>query len=254
MKQNPIRTLPLLAALLAPNLAAADALGVWVGADYWKYDIGGTVRYKSNNSSDDIDANRDLGYDDSSLTSFYVTFDHFVPMLPNVRIRRTNIDDDANGRLTRSVTYGGITFNVNEAVSSRVQLDQTDVTLYYRILDNVVSLDLGLNAKYLDIEATVSGAVSGTESATVSGWVPMIYAGVGADLPFTGLSATADVSAIGYQNNRFYDFNARVSYDTPWYVGVSAGYRKLKLNLDDFDGSYADIEFDGPYAGAYLHF
>ncbi len=251
MKQNPIWTLPL---LICPMLAGADTLGVWVGANYWDYDISGSARYQSKDSADDIDVNDDLGFDDSSLTSLYVTLEHPVPVLPNVRISRTNIDEDANGRLSKSVTYGGISFNLNEAVSSKVQLDQTDITLYYRVLDNVVNLDLGLNAKYIDIEATITGAISGTESADVSGWVPMLYAGVGVDLPLTGLGVSADGSAIAYQDSNFYDFSVRVTYDTPWFAGVDIGYRRIKLELDDFDDSYADLEFDGPYAGVYLHF
>ena len=74
------------------------------------------------------------------------------------------------------------------------------------------------------------------------------------DLPLTGLSASADGSYIKYDGSSFYDFSVRASYTTPWHLGVDIGYRRIKLDLDDFDDSFADVEFDGPYAGAYLHF
>ena len=237
-----------------PALSFADAIGIQAGAASWSYDISGSVRYKTDVSSNDIDVNDDLGYDDDSLGFIYVMLDHPLPMIPNVKISKTNIDTDANGRLSKSVTYGNITYNANEDVSSEVQLDQTDITLYYRILDNVANLDLGLNAKYIDAESTITGAVSGTESADISGWVPMLYAGVGIDLPFTGLSVSADGSVVGYQDSKFYDYSIRANYTTPWHLGIDVGYRAVKLDLDDFDDSFADVEFDGPYAGAYLKF
>lgn len=46
-----------------------------------------------------------------------------------MKISRTNIDTDADGRLSHTITYGNVTFNANEDVSSEVQLDQSDITL-----------------------------------------------------------------------------------------------------------------------------
>ena len=240
--------------VLTTPLAQADPLRVKAGASRWSYDLSGTARYKSKDSADDIDVNDDLGYNDDDLDQFFFELEHPVPMLPNLRVSRTDIDSSANGRLGKSVTYGNRTFNVNEPVNSELQLDQTDVTLYYQLFDTGFDLDLGINAKYIDSRARVTGAVSGTETADVSGWVPMLYAGFEAELPLTGFSVSADGSIVGYQNSTFYDYTLKASYITPWYLGVDVGYRSIRLNLDDFDDSYADIEFDGPFAGAYFEF
>ncbi|TCK18371.1 outer membrane protein [Thiogranum longum] len=251
-----MRQLAIYAALLTfvSPFAQADNLKAEAGAQYWSYDIGGSVRYQSKRSSDDIDVNDDLGYNDDDLNSYYLSFEHPVPALPNVRVSFTNIDTSANGTLSKSVDYGNTTFAVNEDVNSELQLDQTDVTMYYQLFDTVLNVDLGLNAKYIDSRSRITGSASGTETADVSGWVPMLYAGFGADLPFTGLSISADGSFVGYQDSTFYDYTLKASYITPWYLGVDVGYRAVRLNLDDFDGSYADIEFDGPFAGAHLEF
>jgi outer membrane protein len=243
-----------LAALLLPSIAGADILGVTAGANYWNYDISGTARYQTRDSANDIDVNKDLGYDDGNLGYYYIALEHPVPFLPNVRLSKTDIDEDANGILSKTVVYGGTTFLVNENLNSEVQLDQTDITLYYSPLDTVVNVDLGLNAKYIDSKARITGAISGTQDADVSGWVPMAYAGVGIDLPLTGLAVSADGSYIKYESSSFYDYTLRVTYTSPWYVGADVGYRKIKLDLDDFDDSFANVEFDGPYAGLYLHF
>jgi outer membrane protein len=242
-----------LLALVSP-FVQADNIKAEAGAYRWSYDISGSVRFESDSSSDDIDVNDDLGYNDDSQNSYYLTFEHPLPVLPNVRVSRTNIDSNANGRLSKTVNYGNTTFLVNEDVSSEITLDQTDVTMYYQLFDTVLNIDLGLNAKYIDSRSRITGSISGTETADVSGWVPMLYAGFGADLPFTGLSISADGSFVGYRDSTFYDYTLKASYITPWYLGVDVGYRAMRLNLDDFDGSYADIEFDGPFAGAHLKF
>ena len=246
--------LPVLFLVTIPTHSSADVLGVRAGANYWSYDISGTARYKTRDSSNDIDINNDLGYDDGSSGYYYISLEHPLPFLPNVRLSYTDIDEDANGRLSRTVVFGNTTFLFNEDVSSQFELKQTDVTLYYELLDNVVSVDLGLNGKYIDSTARISGSVSGTENTGISGWVPMAYAGLGADLPLTGFGVSADGSYVKYEGSSFYDFSIRASYTTPWHLGVDVGYRKIKLDLDDFDDSFTEVEFDGPYAGAYLTF
>ena len=239
---------------LATTTACADMLGARLGVNYWDFDINGKARYQSTNPADDIDVNNDLGYNNDTLTSFYAILEHPAPLIPNIKVVGTSIDSDANGTLSSNFSWGNTVFTINEDVQSAVQLDQIDVALYWRILDNVANLDIGINAKYLDMDATITGATSGSDTASASGLVPMLYAGVGIDLPLTGLGVSADGAYIGFEGSKFYDFTLRATYDSPWFLGVEAGYRKLKLDLDDFDNSYADIEFDGPYLGAYVHF
>jgi outer membrane protein len=246
--------LPFTALLLLHSSVMADALGIRAGANYWKYDISGTARYKTSKSDNNIDLSRDLGYDNGSAGVYYLVLEHPAPLLPNVRLNYTNIDEDANGHMSKTVVYGDTVFLANEAVHSQVKLKQYDITLYYELLDNVVSLDLGLDGRYIDSKARISGELSGTQDSSVSGWVPLAYVGAGFDLPLTGLGISADGSFAKFQGSSFYDYSINITYTTPWHVGMDAGYRKLKLNLDDFDNSYADIEFDGPYAGLYLQF
>ena len=234
--------------------ASADMLGAWVGVNAWSYDINGTVRYQTPNAANDIDVNGDLGYSSENLASYYVVIEHPLPLIPNVKISQTSIDSSADGTIHGSATFGGKTFSNNEAVNSSLKLDQTDITAYWRILDNIANFDIGLTAKYLDTKTRLTGATVGTASANVSTWVPMAYAGVGVDLPFSGLAVSADGSYIGYSGSNFYDYTVRATYDTPWLLGVDVGYRRINLSLDDIDSSYANLTFKGPYAGLYLHF
>ena len=251
MQKSQMLSLPL---LLVPLASGADLAGVRVGAEAWSYDISGTARYNSSDASNDIDVNTDLGYSDDTLTTIYAVIEHPLPLLPNIRLSYSKVDTSANGTLRQTVVYGNVVFFANENVHSSLELEQTDVTLYYELLDNIVSLDLGFNAKYIDSSANITGEISGSESADVSGLVPMLYAGVGVDLPFTGLSVGAEGSAVQYRDSEFYDYALRLRYTSPWHVGIDAGYRAIRLDLDDFDKSFANVEFDGPYAGLHLSF
>jgi outer membrane protein len=236
-----------------PAVPAVADTSVTLGADFWSYSIDGSVRYQSNDPADDIDVNRDLGYNDGNLGSYYLQLEHPLPVLPNVRLARTDINDSAAGHLNRPVNFGGQSYLLGEDVTSSVQFEQTDVVLYYRLLNLAASLDLGLDARYIDSKVRLVGN-SGTETATATGWVPMLYAHAGFDLPLTGFALDADGSVTGYQGSRLYEFNLRASYTSPHHVGVEAGYRRLGMKLDDFDSTWADVSFDGPYAGLFLRF
>jgi outer membrane protein len=240
-------------AVLLPATTVADT-GITLGARYGTSDIDGSLRYLSTDPADDIDINDDLGYRDTRPYNFYLQLEHPLPLLPNARLNRSVMDESASGQLTRTVNFGGSTFTLGETVDSTAEVTQTDIILYYSISDTVASVDVGINAKYLDSSASLSGNLAGNETANISGWVPMLYAGVGVDLPLTGLSIGADGSYTGYQGSRLYDLNLRASYTTDWHIGADLGYRRMKLNLDDFDDSYSDIEFDGPYAGVFVTF
>jgi len=37
-------------------------------------------------------------------------------------------------------------------------------------------------------------------------------------------------------------------------LDVTLGYRTVKLELDDLDGFYSDLTYDGFFAGAVVHF
>ena len=203
-----------------------------------------------NAPSDIINMNDDLGYRDDRPDSFYLQLEHPLPLLPNARLSRSGMDESASGQPTRAVIYGASTFTHGANIDSTVQVTQTDIILYYNILKTVASVDVGVDARHLDS----SSSLAGNEPATVSGWVPMLYAGIGVDLPVTGLSIGADGSFAGYQGSRVYDLNLRASYTTGWRIGADLGYRYMKLNQEDFDASSADIEFDGPYAGLSVKF
>lgn len=241
-------TLACAAILSLPAISMADTLSVAVGGGMWQADPSGYFRNQSAGDTTNIDVRDDLFWQEEDQTYLFITFEHFVPIVPNFRIMATNLDYSGSG--IASFTLNGETFSGN--VASEGSLDQIDVLAYWEVLDNVVSLDLGLNVKFLDISYSVaSSGVSTSDSTDLT--VPMLYGLVGVS-PIPGLYLGIEGNYVSISGSRLTDVIAKVSYTTDYFFGVEGGYRSQSYKLDDVDGYYGNLDFDGPFLGAYLKF
>jgi len=241
-------TLACAAILSLPAISMADTLSVAVGGGMWQADPSGYFRNQSAGDTTNIDVRDDLFWQKEDQTYLFITFEHFVPIVPNFRIMATNLDYSGSG--TANFQLNGQTFSGN--VTSEGSLDQTDILAYWEVLDNVVSLDLGLNVKFLDISYSVaSSGVSTSDSLDTT--VPMLHGAVGVS-PVPGLYLGIEGNYVSLSGSRLTDLTAKVSYTTAYFFGVEGGYRSQSYTLDDVDGYYGSLDFDGPFLGAYLKF
>ncbi len=255
MKQHRL-SIALLAGLslsAASFSAQADFIGLQIGGGGWNHDPSGDFRYKSGGSSASADLKNDLHMTDKTEGYYYISFEHPVPLLPNVRLMGTKLENGGSGQLSKEIVFDGVTYPVTDNLTSTLNLNQTDLTLYWELLDNVVSFDFGLNLKKLDGKATIIGDTTGTTTATFSQTIPMLYLMAGVS-PMEGLFIGAEGSMVKYSGSTISDFTAKISYTTSFLLGIEGGYRKQVYTLDDLDDAYADMEFSGPFLGAYLKF
>ena len=241
-----IKQLVCIAALTSPLLANADTLSVSAGGGVWNESPSGN--FQTTIDPVDIDIVDSLFWDEESQGYFFITIEHFVPIIPNVRLMHTKLDHSGSGDAT--FTFDGQLFTGN--VSNDFSMETTDLIAYYEILDNVVSLDIGLNIRNLKIDYTIS-STGNTTTDSISETIPMLYAMVGAS-PWPDLTISAELSYIGYSGSSFSDLTAKIAYTTDFFVGVEAGYRKLNFELDDISDTNANLDFDGIFVGAYLKF
>ncbi len=233
------------AALATPFLAgqaAADVVGLGASVSYWDSDLSGTAA--TNNSTVDVENDLNLSSDSNANLNAYI--EHPVPLLPNVRINYTKIEQSGRGQLSPEgfdLIGGGV------EVQSDLDLDQLDITLYYELLDNWVNLDAGITARDMDGELVVrdrnSPAVSRSEVDAV---VPMGYLAARFDLPFTGVSVGAEGNAISYSGDSVYDLNAYGQYEIS-LLRLRAGYREMSIDYED-DNDKLDVEIGGPFISA----
>ncbi|NKC01153.1 MAG: TIGR04219 family outer membrane beta-barrel protein [Pseudomonadales bacterium] len=231
--------------------ASADTLfGVYAGAGSWQQEYGGDIR----STIASVDVEDDLGIDDESNNVLYFAFEHGVPLLPNVRAQFMRMDVDGQNVLSRSIDFNGQTFALSDNVATAVELDQTDALFYYQVLDSAVSLDLGLSVSMLEGQIDIQSSTEGA-SADFDEVIPMLYAGMRADLPLAGFWVKAEAQGVSFEGNSLMEYTALVGYESPIGLGIEAGYRSVQLELEDFeDVQNAQIDINGPYAALNFHF
>jgi outer membrane protein len=238
-------------ALSAP-VVQADSLGIYAGAHSWKTSFSGDINSTDTNSI--IDLEDTLGFDDSSNNVYYIALEHPIPLLPNIKLQQTKLEIDGDSTLGESITFDGITFPAGTHINSDVDFSHTDATLYYQLLDNWVSLDLGLTARKFDGFIDIADTSNNRAKVSIDNTVPMLYAKAQFDLPLTGLSIGVDGNIISYSGNSLSDINATINYEFSFGLGLAAGYRVFNLSLDDVDDIDSDLTMDGTYAALTFHF
>ena len=199
-------------ALVSVSSHADTIAGVYVGAQAWQTDTSGGFADTNNTAN--------FSFDDETNSSVYIALEHPVPFLPNVKINQTTLDNSGVTTLDSSFTFDGQLYTANSEVATDIDLTSTDLILYYELFDNdLVSFDLGINAKYID----------GAEGSYLS---------------------FDDHELSDYQVAVVYSFIESIAID----MTVQLGYRNVTVDIEDLDDVYADMEFDGVFAGLELHF
>lgn len=234
-----------LLALSVPLAANADFLSISAGGGGWNATPSGSIKKTTDPAS--VDLNDNLFWDTETQGYAFITLEHFVPILPNARLMLTQIDQSGSG--ITSFDFDGQTFSGN--VSNKFTIDALDLLLYYEVLDNVVSLDLGLNIRNLKVDYTINNGSSTTDSLDET--VPMLYVLVGGS-PWPDLVISGELSYVAFSGSSISDFTAKIAYTTNFFVGFEAGYRQQKYEFDDISDTDAKLDFDGVFAGAYLKF
>ena len=239
-----------LLALLTFPVAQADAIGVYVSTDYWQYDGKADVAQTGKQKSSFL-------FEQQNQASLSLSFEHPVPVLPNVRLRHTALKGNDTQKVTQ-LEFRGIQFQQN--VNLDVDLTNTDLVLYYEVLDNIVSADVGIAAKLIQGDIVAKAKPLGIQKSTLSlnETIPMVYLSVGVQFPLTGLSVKSEVAGVSYSGSNLTDAQAEIQYNfidnLVVDAGLKLGYRQITANLEDVDDTDASFEFKGPYVGLELHF
>ena len=128
--------------VIAAPVATADVVGVGANVSYWDSDLSG----KAGKNNDVVDVENDLDLESDTNANLSAYLEHPVPVLPNVRLNYTRIEQSGSGEVSTQFDL------VSGDVDSDLDLNQFDVTLYYEVLDNWANLDLGVTAGNLDGE------------------------------------------------------------------------------------------------------
>ena len=166
-----IKQLLCLAALSTPLMVHADTLSITAGGGVWNAAPSGS--FKKTTDPAEVNVKDDLFWSDDAQGYFFATLEHPIPIIPNVKLMATKIDQSGSG--DANFTFDGVTYNGN--VSNDFSIEALDLLLYWELLDNVVSVDLGLNIRNLKVDYTINNGSNTTDS--IDETIPMLYVLVG---------------------------------------------------------------------------
>lgn len=236
--------------LTASQFASADIVGAGASVGYWNSQLSG----EANKGNDRVDVEDSLDLERSSNVQLRAALEHPIPLLPNVALGFTRLEESGTGELGASFGDIEVLGGGTVPVRSELDLDLLDATFYYELLDNWLNLDAGITIRALDGELQVENRLNPADatSADINAVFPMGYVAARFDVPVTGLSVGASGNAIAFDGDSLYDFTAYGQYDLS-IVRLQGGYRQLSIDVED-SGDSLDVDIGGPFISVGLDF
>ncbi len=231
---------------------SADFIGLNIGASRWTPDITGSFS-SDNTGSSSIKLNDDLGYSDHTSTTINISFEHPIPLLPNVKYQGSDLNASSTANLTTPKTFNNKTFIVGE-INSTLDLSHNDIALYYEILDNWINIDIGLDLKKFDGKVSIRDTANNSSEITVDETIPMLYLAARVDLPFTGFYVGANIQQLSIGDNSAEDRTLMVGYESSMGLGIEGGIKTFTLELNDASNLNTNLDYDGLFLNGYFHF
>jgi len=245
----------LLATALTSLTTAAQAvplINLDIGAGMWQPDYGGDLGSTETSVEE-------LGLEDESGNVYYATLEFPIPLIPALKVKRTELETSGEGTLSESFTFAGQDFDVNSDVATDLDLSHNDLTIYWGLPKFYLDVDFGVTLRQFDGSVTVDGEFD-TQEEDFDVIIPMLFADVRLDLPLTGLYGRVEGHVLSIDDNSLTDITAAIGYNSdaiPLIADIEfeAGYRMMELTIDDNDLDFAaNIDVSGPYLGVQLAF
>jgi len=247
---NHCAALLLASVIVAPAASADTIFGVYAGAGTWQQNYSGDLR----SGVTTVDVEDDLGIEDDMNNVFYLAVEHPMPFLPNIKVNYVDMSINGDSTLDRTIEFNDVIFPIGTTLTSDVEISQGDAIAYYELLDNYLSLDVGIGARYMDGKVNLVSS-SETSNADFTVIVPLLYGRARADLPLSGFWMAAEVMGMGYSDSSLIDATAQLGWESSIGLGAELGYRLINLDIDDMDDfNKANLDISGPYMALNYHF
>jgi len=245
-----VNKLALISLMVCSTQVNADMLyGIYVEAGVSRSTLSGDVFYGSS------DNNFTIVDEDSQNPFASIKIEHPIPLIPNIRVAMEKYDFNATG-LSNGFEFDGEGYNI--AFDTGFSGSETTGTLYYEILDNVVSLDLGVSVKNINADVSFDSDMNSPTSENINIWIPTVYASAEAYIPFAGVIVGGQLESIAYDGNEFTIADVYVGYEVLDLIAaditVKLGYKIRNIKLNDVESFTMDLSNESAYASIQVHF
>ncbi|RVU31921.1 hypothetical protein EOE67_19530 [Rheinheimera riviphila] len=255
---------------------SSDDVGLYLGTQIWQSEPSGI--FGEENTLIDFNLNKE------QQINYFIDVKHPISFLPNARISITTLDTSGKTTVTQKFDFNDKTFPIGGKVDASFNVRYVDYTFYYELFDQEkFSFELGLTARDLNADVTVTGATKSSgdgcndpnpspdspctdagNTAISSSKIktdeinPMLYVATNISLPLTNLSVFAQADFLLRDDHTFSDYQVGLSYDLMRSkmadFHVNLGYRVVKMEFENLNNLYTDLEFQGAFIGMVAHF
>lgn len=255
---------------------SSDDIGLFLGAQIWQSEPSGTLGEKN--------TLLDFSLEKEQQVNYFIDVKHPFSFLPNARISNTTLDTSGKTTLTQKFDFNDKSFPIGGKVDASFNVSYVDYTFYYELFDSDnYSFELGLTARDLNGNVTVTGSTKSSDdtcndpnpspgspctdsgnAAISSGKIntdeinPMLYVSTNIGLPLTHLSVFAQADFSLLNDHTLSDYQVGLNYDLTRFkmvdLNVNLGYRVAKIEFENLNRLYTDLEFTGAFVGLVAHF
>jgi outer membrane protein len=267
-KMKKLITSALAACALTSGANAGMVIDVQAGAGMWAPELNGFMKYGNAVANRNFEFDQ-LGIDDASESYernnyVYIDVDHFLPLIPNIRVERLKYAISGNSTISSNISFGNLAFGVNESATTDLEMVQNDLILYWGIPGlnllsaGILDVDFGIMGKQLDGYYQMTNNTTGAtpEKIEFDQWIPMAYLAVQVDVPVLPLELEVSTKRISYEASEISDNMAKVSLALPIPIPLidtklDVGYREQILKIDPslIDNFEADVKTKGLFFG-----
>ncbi len=237
--------------------ATAFAVELSVTPVYWyEPNLDARVKIERNAIGQEIDLEENLDIVNENIPG--VTVDLKLGRSNHFLLSYWSVGYDGRVTLTSNNTFdfNGTHYNVvGDTVSSAYDLDVVEVGYAFDLL-NFETFRAGflLNVNYYSMDAelsSVNNPVTNREKAEIVLPLPGLRFGIG--FLKNKVELTGQFAGLWFQGDGFWDGSVGLSVHPVERLDITAGYRRIHLDVSDDDDS-ANIKLDGPTIAATLRF
>jgi len=228
--------------LMFNTQAQADMLGLTLTGDYAKLSLSGRAG--------DHAFSQPLQFSDDDWQSWSAAFEHPLPLVPNIALRRQVANWSGNTQLGAELQLDRYRYASKTNINNVVDLKSTDLSFYYEVLDNsLLALDLGVTAMDYDAELAVTGPTS--KRRTASGFLPLLYGNLTVQVWGIDTALFWQGNYTDYRDQQWTQAKMGIAYQlldlTALSVEVKLGWQHQSVTLTDKDQLDLDFRMKGPF-------